>query len=172
MRAMVLVAGPAATAVIAELSLGIAGGGVTVRRPCTYSSSKKPVLDGGREAWGGIKISLARCHASSIHAARGINDEWSRGRRSPAAARGVVLVAFFEVDSNGGSSGGRADDDIMKPCAVTVGEGVGPSPPPPHCSLPRTNLEPPGGLVGDVALRMSSVKFAFWPAMTLHWADS
>ena len=84
----------------------------------------------------------------------------------------MVSAALLEPDSNGGSSGGRVDDDIMKPCAVTVGEDVGPSPPPPHCSLPRTSLEPPGGLVGEVALRMSSVKFAFWLAMTLHWADS
>jgi hypothetical protein len=82
-----------------------------------------------------------------------------------------VSVALLEADSNEGSSGGGADDDIMKPLAVTVGEDVGPSPTPHHCSLPRTSIEPPGGLVGELALRMSSVKFAFWLAMTLHWAD-
>ncbi len=83
-----------------------------------------------------------------------------------------MSAALLEPESNGGSSRVGVDNDIMKPCAVTVGEDVGPSPPPPHCSLPRINLEPPGGLVGEVVLRMSSVKFAFWLAMTLHWADS
>ena len=82
-----------------------------------------------------------------------------------------MFVPLLEAEANGGSSGGEAYDDIMKPLAVTVGEDVGPSPTPPHCSLPRTSLEPPGGLVGELALRMSSVKFAFWLAMTFHWAD-
>jgi hypothetical protein len=38
-------------------------------------------------------------------------------------------------------------------------------------SRPRTNLEPPGGELGEVAFRISAEKFCFWFAITLHCAE-
>ena len=64
------------------------------------------------------------------------------------------------VDADGvvSSSLSLAKEVIVLACPTTVG------------SLPRTSLEPPGGLLLPVALRISGVKFCVWFAITLHSA--
>jgi hypothetical protein len=128
---------------VVELASSGAGVGEGLRRPFTYSSSKKPVL--------------VPCKGGGNGSCCADDD----GKRTGAATRGTLVV-----------SAGVASEAIMRPCAKMVGEDVGPTPARPHCSFPRTSLDPPGGLLGEVAFRMSSVKLAFWLAMTLHWAES
>ena len=140
-------------------------GGEGTRRPATYSSSKKDLR--GAEGAGSVQAdaltlcvanwvprreSHARRHSASacsserssfsiIHAALGTNGwAWCGSTES-----GVGWVASWS-GSFGGLGSGLALV-IMNAEACTVG------------CLPRIAVEPPGGLWGSLALRISALKF-------------
>ncbi len=77
------------------------------------------------------------------------------------ATVGSMDNAACSVPIFGERGGGGLGAVTMNPVACT-------GPAPSLLVLPRTAVDPPGGLFGSDALRISWVKFCGWFAITLH----